>query len=86
MGRRLLEMRLAEAMTDLDELQPLARGGGLGAGGPDLAGGSARRSCGRIGDLERLAARAATGRIGPAGLRQLGAALAAAGRPASAGA
>ncbi len=78
MGRRLLELRLAEALTDLDEL-----GGwhaGVAAALEDRHWRDALRGVlRRIGDLDRLAARAATGRIGPAGLRQLGAALTALG-------
>ena len=74
MGRRLLEIRLAEAMTDLDEL----RGWHAGVASV-LAARSWREDLRtiltRIGDLERLSARAAAGRIGPAGLRQLGATL-----------
>ncbi|MCB1182926.1 DNA mismatch repair protein MutS [bacterium] len=76
MGRRLLEMRLAEAMTDLDELD--AWHGGVAAclaartWRDDL-----RDRLRRVGDIDRLAARAANGRIGPSALRQFGATLAA---------
>jgi len=76
MGRRLLEQRLAEAMTDLEELAGWHAGVAVAL--EDRPWRSALRSIlARIGDLERLAARAATGRIGPAALRQLGGALAA---------
>lgn len=75
MGRRFLELRLAEAMTDLDEL----RGWHAGVASAvddrnwreDLRG-----ILRKVGDLDRLAGRAASGRIGPAALRQLGATLA----------
>ncbi len=76
MGRRLLEMRLAEAMTDLDELKGWHTGVASALDDrswrEDL-----RLILMRVGDLERLAARTATGRIGPAGLRHLGSNLAA---------
>ncbi|MCP4571247.1 MAG: DNA mismatch repair protein MutS [bacterium] len=76
MGRRLLEQRLAEAMTDLDELNGWHAG--VAAAVDDRPWRTALRAIlERVGDLERLAARAATGRIGPAALRQLGGALAA---------
>jgi len=75
MGRRLLEMRLAEAMTDLAELRRWHAGVASALDDrrwrDDL-----RTVLRRIGDLERWAARAASGRIGPSGLRQLGSALA----------
>jgi DNA mismatch repair protein MutS len=76
MGRRLLDLRLAEAMTDLDELR------GWHAGVASALADRPWREELRgvltgVGDLERLAARAASGRIGPAGLRQLGTTLAA---------
>ena len=78
MGRRLLEIRLAEAMTDLDELR------GWHAGVASVLDARSWREdlrtiLTRIGDLERLSARAATGRIGPSGLRRLGASLTALG-------
>jgi len=74
MGRRLLERHLAEAMTDLDELAGWHSG--VAAALADRPWRDGLRSVlRRVGDLERLAARAATGRIGPAGLRQLGATL-----------
>ena len=76
MGRRLLEMRLAEAMTDLDELKGWHAG--VASALDDRSWRQDLRDVlSRVGDLERLSARAATGRIGPAGLRQLGSALAA---------
>ncbi len=75
MGRRLLEQRLAEALTDLDELRGWHEGVAQAlADRPwrdDL-----RAMLRRLGDLERLAARAATGRIGPSALRSLGRAVA----------
>jgi DNA mismatch repair protein MutS len=78
MGRRLLEMRLAEALTDLVELNRWHSGVASALDDrhwrQDL-----RVILSRIGDLERLSARAAVGRIGPAGMRQLGATLTALG-------
>ena len=75
MGRRLLELRLARPSTDLDEL------GGWHAGIAAALGHSVwrrdlRDRMRRLGDLQRQSARAASGRIGPAALRQLGTALA----------
>ena len=78
MGRRLLELRLAEAMTDLQELTGWHAGVAAAVADRPWREGL-RAVLRRIGDLDRLAARAATGRIGPAGLRQLGTALAAVG-------
>ena len=76
MGRRLLELRLAEALTDLAQLDTWHAG--VAAALADRPWREALRGIlRRVGDLDRLAARAATGRIGPAGLRQLGGALAA---------
>ncbi len=78
MGRRLLERRLAEALTDLDEL----RGWHAGVAGALTANTwrhTLRTGLRRLGDLERHGARAAAGRLGPAGLRQLGVALGALG-------
>ncbi len=77
-GRRLLEERLAEPLTDLDALD-LWHGGvqtliEVRDWRDDIA--SVLR---RVGDLERLAARAAAGRIGPRAFRQLGEGLAACG-------
>ncbi len=75
MGRRLLEMRLAEALTDLEELSNWHAG--VASALDDRSWREDLRSIlARIGDLERLSARAAAGRIGPSGLRQLGANLA----------
>jgi len=77
-GRRLLENRLAEPLTDLEQLERWH--GGIAAlvrerdWRDDL-----RTVLRRIGDLERLAARAATGRLGPSALRQLGLSLQACG-------
>jgi DNA mismatch repair protein MutS len=73
-GRRLLETRLAEPLTDREELARWH--GGVDAlrqarGWRDQL----RDVLRRVGDLERLAARAASGRIGPRQLRQLGASL-----------
>jgi DNA mismatch repair protein MutS len=76
MGRRLLEMRLAEALTDLDELGRWHAGVASALDDRPWREGL-RSTLTRIGDLERLSARAAAGRIGPSGLRQLGANLAA---------
>lgn len=74
MGRRLLELRLAEAMTDLDELDLWHRGIA-----DALANRPWRDALGailkKVGDVDRLAARAASGRIGPAALRSLGTTL-----------
>jgi len=74
MGRRLLEMRLAEAMTDLDELR-LWHAGVASALDDRTWREELRSILSRIGDLERWSARAAAGRIGPSGLRQFGTAL-----------
>jgi len=82
MGRRLLELRLAEPLTDLDELAGWHAG--VAAALDDNTWRDALRGVlRRIGDLDRLAARAATGRIGPAGLRQLGGILGAVGQLAA---
>jgi DNA mismatch repair protein MutS len=76
MGRRALEMRLAEAMTDLDELNGWHAG--VASAVDDRSWRDELRAIlRRVGDLERLAARAASGRIGPGALRQLGSTLAA---------
>lgn len=76
MGRRLLEQRLAEALTDLVELRiwhaGVATALEAAAWRRDL-----RAGLRPLGDLERHGARAAAGRLGPAGIRQLGASLAA---------
>ena len=76
MGRRLLELRLAEAMTDLDELRGWHAGVGSALDDRNWRE-SLRAVLRRVGDLDRLAARAAGGRIGPSALRQLGSTLAA---------
>lgn len=71
MGRRLLEMRLARPLTDLEEL-------GAWHAGVDSALAQRpwrqdlRESLRSCGDLARLGARAAGGTIGPGSLRQLG--------------
>jgi len=76
MGRRLLEMRLAEAMTDLNGLKSWHAG--VASALDDRSWREDLRAIlNRIGDLERFSARAASGRIGPSGLRQLGSTLAA---------
>jgi len=77
MGRRLLERRLAEPLTDLQELARWHAG---------VAGAVADRDWRRdvrgalqgVGDLDRWAVHAASGRIGPARLRHLGHSLQAA--------
>lgn len=76
MGRRLLELRLAEGLTDLEELAGWHQGV-AGALADRVWREDLRRTLCRIGDIERLASRCATGRIGPLGMRQLGASLAA---------
>ncbi len=85
MGRRLLESRLAEGLTDLGELERWH------AGVDGACRGRAWRERLRgllreLGDLERQAARTAAGRIGPAGLRRLGDGLATVGALAEAAA
>lgn len=76
-GRRLLESRLAEPLTDLAELARWHAGveilGRDASWRQDL-----RKQLRRIGDLERLGARAAAARLGPRQLRQLGESLLAA--------
>ena len=74
MGRRFLELRLAEAMTDLDELEGWHAGVGEALENRNWRE-DLRAILRRVGDLERLAGRAASGRIGPAALRQLGTTL-----------
>jgi DNA mismatch repair protein MutS len=76
MGRRRLEMRLAEALTSLEDLETWHRGVESALADRPWRG-DLRAILRRCGDLERLAARAASGRIGPAALRQLGSTLAA---------
>ena len=77
-GRRLLERRLAEPLTDLDALAEWHR---AVAGALDDRNWreEVRRRLHGVGDLDRSVVRAAAGRIGPAALRQLGASLRAAG-------
>ncbi|NTV04497.1 DNA mismatch repair protein MutS, partial [bacterium] len=77
-GRRLLERRLAEPLTDLDTLAEWHR---AVAGALDDRNWreEVRRLLHGVGDLDRGVVRAAAGRIGPAALRQLGASLRAAG-------
>jgi len=76
MGRRLLELRLAEAMTDLDELNRWHAGVASALADRQWRD-DLRAILRQIGDLDRLAARAANGRIGPLALRQLATSLAA---------
>lgn len=77
-GRRLLEERLAEPLVDRAELARW-HAGVAGLRQADDWRRDLRAVLRRIGDLERLAARAAAGRIGPRQLRQLGLSLAACG-------
>ncbi len=76
MGRRLLERRLAEPLTDLARLARWHAGVDAARQNQQWRQ-ELRGILRRIGDLERWAARAASGRIGPAQLRQLGLSLAA---------
>ncbi len=71
MGRRFLERRLAEALTDTEQLARWHHGV---AGALEQRGWrqELRHVLRGVGDLERLAARAVAGRIGPSALRQLG--------------
>ncbi len=76
MGRRFLELRLAEALTDLEELNHWHAG--VASALDDRTWREDLRSILRqVGDLDRLVGRAASGRIGPAALRQLGGTLSA---------
>ncbi|MBA4377355.1 MAG: DNA mismatch repair protein MutS [Gemmatimonas sp.] len=77
-GRRLLERRLAEPLTDLAALADWHRGVAGALDDRDWREDVRRRLRG-VGDLDRGAVRAAAGRIGPAALRQLGESLRAAG-------
>ncbi len=71
MGRRLLERRLAEPLTDLDVLARWHAGvDGFRQDRPWRE--SLRLILGRIGDLDRWSVRAASGRLGPARTRLLG--------------
>ncbi len=74
MGRRFLELRLAEAMTDLDELKGWHAGVESALADRNWRN-DLRAILRRVGDLDRLTGRAASGRIGPAALRQLGTTL-----------
>ena len=76
MGRRLLELRLAEALTDLDQIA-LWHAGIASALEDRTWRENLRSVLRRVGDLERLSARAASGRIGPLALKQVGESLAA---------
>ncbi|MDO9170458.1 MAG: DNA mismatch repair protein MutS [bacterium] len=77
-GRRLLERRLAEPLTDLATLADWHRGVAGALDDRDWREDVRRRLRG-VGDLDRGAVRAAAGRIGPAALCQLGESLRAAG-------
>ncbi len=78
MGRRLLERRLAEPLTDLDILASWHRG--IDGAVKDRSWREEmRKILKRIGDLDRWGVRAASGRLGPAQTRQLGDSLRAAG-------
>jgi len=74
MGRRLLELRLAEALTDIEELARWHAGVAAVVAGRRWRV-ALREALRGVGDLDRLAARCASGRIGPAALRQLGSTL-----------
>ncbi len=74
MGRRFLELRLAEAMTDLDELSGWHSGVASALEDRNWRE-DLRLILRKVGDLDRLAGRAASGRIGPAALRHLGTTL-----------
>ncbi len=76
-GRRLLEERLAEPLTDLAELARWHEGVD-GLRSREAWRSELRARLQDVGDLERLGARAAAGRIGPRQLRQLGQGLVAA--------
>ncbi|MBU8869808.1 MAG: DNA mismatch repair protein MutS [Gemmatimonadales bacterium] len=74
MGHRLLARRLAEALTDTQELAHWHAG--VDSALQDRTWRrNLREILGGIGDLERLATRAATSRIGPSSLRLLGESL-----------
>ena len=81
-GRRLLERRLAEPLTDLAALDLWHRGVD-GARADRLWREDVREALGRVGDLDRDAVRAASGRIGPAACRRLGLSLEAVGEAAA---
>ncbi len=82
-GRRLLERRLAEPLTDLATLADWHRGVAGALDDRDWREDVRRRLRG-VGDLDRGAVRAASGRIGPAALRLLGESLRAAGEAVAA--
>jgi DNA mismatch repair protein MutS len=75
-GRRLLEHRLAEPFTDGEQLERWHAGVAALREARQWRD-QLRGVLGKVGDLERLAARAASGRIGPRQLRQLAGGLAA---------
>ena len=74
MGRRLLERRLAEPLTEIAELKRWHEGVAAAITARDWRT-ELRGILDEIGDLDRLAARAASGRIGPAQLVRLGRSL-----------
>jgi DNA mismatch repair protein MutS len=78
LGRRLLERRLAEPLTDLDRLDRWHTGV-AGAVSDRAWRRDVRAALGSVGDLDRWAARTASGRIGPQQLLQLGKSVNAAG-------
>ncbi len=81
MGRRLLERRLAEPLTDLADLERWHTGVDGAVADRDWRR-DVRDALRGVGDLDRWAVHAASGRIGPARLRLLGASLEAAGEVA----
>ncbi len=74
MGRRLLERRLAEPSTDLQDLAAWHRGVAAAVDDREWRR-KVRELLTGLGDVERAAVRAAAGRLGPARLRELGLAL-----------
>jgi len=76
-GRRLLEERLAEPLTAVAEVERWHAGIAALRTAGDWCD-ALREVLRRVGDLERLAARAATGRLGPRQLQRLAQSLAAA--------
>ena len=83
LGRRLLERRLAEPLTDLDVLGSWHKGvDGAVRDRPWRE--TIRGLLARVGDLERWSVRAASGRLGPAQALRLGASLSAVGEMAAA--
>jgi len=81
-GRRLLERRLAEPLTDLERLGRWHRAV-EGAVRDRPWRQTVRGALGRIGDLERWSARASSGRLGPAQARRLASSLRAVGEVAA---